>query len=355
LKTEVIDIHTEYPELDQIIRCAKLIREGGLVIFPTETVYGLGTNGENDAAMRRLRSVKQRSEGKPFSYLISQKSLISNYTNSTNPLIYKLINAFWPGPLTLVVPDKHNPEGTIGVRMPDHIVALKLIQETQCRVAAPSANVEGDNPPRTCEEALAKLDGQVDIALDAGSVRIGIGSSVVDVTTNKPQILREGAISQKDIEAVARKKNILFVCTGNSCRSVMAEYLLKDFLRDRNDVDVSSAGTGVFIQSTASADTMQVLKEEGIDASQHISSPISTILLKKADLIFVMTQGHRQQVLERVPEVEKRVYLLREFANISVSSPMDFDVPDPIGRSYQEYKACLISIKEAVLRLVELI
>lgn len=354
MKTEVIEVHPEYPDAKAIVYCARIIRQGGLVIFPTETVYGIAADFSNPQAMKRLREVKKRIDDKPFSILISQKGLISNYTSSNNPVLYKLIDAYWPGPMTLIVPTREEGK-TVGVRMPDHIIALRLVQESQCTIAAPSANLEGKEAPSTCQEALKDLEGLVDVAIDGGGARFGISSSVIDLTKDKPVVTRAGVITQEDVNVIAKKKTVLFVCTGNSCRSVMAEYLLKNMLKGHDDVEVLSAGTGVFIQSTASADTVAVLRNQGIDARGHLATPLNSILLKKSDLIFVMTHAHRQQVLERVPEVEKRVYLLREFANIPSNFPVDLDIPDPIGRSYQAYQECLGVIKEAVLKIVELV
>jgi tRNA threonylcarbamoyl adenosine modification protein (Sua5/YciO/YrdC/YwlC family) len=354
LKTEIIEIHPEFPDLNKIAYCAKVIRKGGLVVFPTETVYGIAADFSNNQAMKQLRKIKHRAEDKPISILISQRVLISNYTSTTDPKLYKLIDACWPGPLTVVVPAKEEGK-TIGVRMPDHEIALRLVQESQCTIAAPSANIEGNDPPSTCQDALRDLDGLVDVAIDGGTAKIGIGSSVVDLTGEKPSVLRDGAITQADVERITQKKTILFVCTGNSCRSVMAEYLLKSRIQGRDDIEVLSAGTGVFLRSTASADTLSVLREEGIDAQNHLAQPLNTILLKKADLIIVMTRAHRQQVLERVSEVEKRVYLLKEFANIPSGFQVELDIPDPIGRPYQAYKESLAVIKEAMEKIVELI
>jgi len=354
MKTEVIKVDPQFPDMKQIARCAKVIRQGGLVIFPTETVYGIAADFSNEKAIKRLREIKSRADDKPFSILVSQRDLISNYTSMINPVLYKLIWAYWPGPLTLVVPSKENGK-TIGVRMPNNVIALKLVQEAQCTLAAPSANGGGEPPPSTCEEALRDLDGLVDMAIDGGPSQFGQGSSVVDLTGEQPKVLREGIITRDNIDRVAKEKTIVFVCTGNSCRSVMAEYLLQDMLHGRDDVMVMSAGTSVFLQSTASAETISVLREEGIDASRHISQPINTILLKQADLIFVMTHQHRAQVLERVPQVEKRVYLLREFASMPSNLHEDMDIPDPIGQSHQAYKDCLRIIKEAMHKIVELV
>ncbi len=354
MKTRVITIDHQYPELDKIAYCARLIRQGGLVIFPTETVYGIAANLDNRQAIERLRVVKKRSEHKPFSILVAQRLRILDFTSYNNPTLYKLIDKFWPGPLTVVVPNQDG-NNTFGLRMPDHPVALSLIEEAACPIAAPSANLEGNHPPRSCLEALKDLDGLVDVALDSGPATIGTESSVVDFTKDEPTVVREGAITQSEVDKVARQKTILFVCTGNSCRSVMAEYLLKKLLGARTDVEVASAGTGVFLRSAASAETIEVLKKQGIDASMHQSQAVNSILLKKADLILVMTMNHRHQILEKVPEIEKRVYLLREFANTTRGSEWDLDVPDPIGKSPYVYEECLGMIKEAIQRIVKLI
>ncbi|MCK5013128.1 MAG: threonylcarbamoyl-AMP synthase [Candidatus Omnitrophica bacterium] len=354
MKTEIIKLDSHYPDLKQIAYCAKVIRKGGLVIFPTETVYGIAADFSNPQAMKRLREVKKRAEDKPFSILISQTGLISNYTSTTDSKLFKLIYACWPGPLTVVVPSKEEGK-TIGVRMPDHPIALRLVQDSQCTIAAPSANIEGSEPPSTCEEALKDLEGLVNVAIDGGTARIGTGSSVVDMTKESPVVLRGGVITQEDVNRIIGKKTVLFVCTGNSCRSVMAEYLLKSSVAGRDNIEVMSAGTGVFIQSAASSETLAVLAEEGIDATDHLAQPINTILLKKADLIIVMTRNHRAQVLERVPEAEKKVYLLKEFANIPSNGQENLDVPDPIGKPRGQYKECLGKIKEAIHKIKELV
>ncbi len=349
----MITVNPEFPEFDKISYCAKVIRQGGLVVLPTETVYGIAADYNNLLAMNRLREVKRRSQDKPFSILISQIGLISNYSSMTKPVLFKVIDAFWPGPLTVIVPKK-GQEGTMGIRMPQHEIALNLVQESQCTIAAPSANFEGNHSPTTCREALRDLDGLVDVAIDGGTASIGISSSVVDFTQEHPMVLREGSIKQEDIDRAAKKKTVLFVCTGNSCRSVMGEFLLRKMLKDQSEVEVYSAGTGVYFKTSASAETIAVLKKEGIDASQHQSQQLTSLLLKKSDLILVMTRLHRQQVLERVPEVESRVYLLREFSNMN-SFGSNLDIPDPIGKPAEAYEECSMTIKEAVDRVVQLL
>ena len=355
MKTKVVKIDPQNPDIAHIQFCSEVIMGGGLVIFPTDTVYGIAADLLNVKAVQRLRDIKQRSENKPFSIIISQQGLIANYTSSTSIAIYKLIDMFWPGPLTIVVPSKNNDGSTVGLRMPSHNVALSLAQETRCMMIAPSANVEGRPPPQTCEEALVDLDGLVDLAIDSGPSSIGRGSTVVDMTGQDPVILRQGEVKEASIKECVQKKTIMFICTGNSCRSVMAEYLLKEMVKDRKNVEVISAGTNVFLETTASTDTINVLEEEGIDARDHISRSVNTMAMKRADLILVMTRLHRMQVLERVSSVEERVYLLKEFANAPIGGNDTMDVSDPMGGDYNAYKECKAVIQQALKKVVELI
>ncbi len=353
-KTKVISIDSAVPQPDRIAEAAHVIRRGGLVIFPTETVYGIAADANNPAAIERLTKVKQRSNDKRYSILVAHRSIVDNYSCYTEPNLYKLIDKYWPGPLTVIVPSRNPVEETVGIRMPDHTIALRLVEESGCTIAAPSANLEGKKPPTSVAQALEDLDGLVDLAIDGGPVDFGISSTIVDFCKAKPTVIRDGVISQQDVDRTVNRKCVLFVCTGNSCRSVMAEYLLKNRLIGREDVEVLSAGTNVYFKSPASHETLGVLREQGINAGVHLSHQLGRVMLRKADLIFAMTRGHRTQILEMVPPVEKRLYLLKEFCD-SRSYEMEPDVPDPIGQGHAEYQECMLTIKEAVDKIVGLL
>ena len=353
-KTKILKINPAVPEPEKIAEAARIIRHGGLVIFPTETVYGIAADANNTKAMERLRQVKHRTDNKQFSILVAHRGIVENYANYTSPNLYKLRDKYWPGPLTVILPAKQEGH-TIGIRMPDHTIALRLVEESGCTIAAPSANLEGKKAPTNLTEALQDLDGQVDLAIDGGLVEFGISSTIVDFTKPHPTVTREGVISQCDVDRTVNKKVVLFVCTGNSCRSVMAEYLLKSKLIGREDVEVISAGTSVFFKTAASQETLSVLRERGINAAIHISRPLGRTMLRKADLIIAMTRAHRMQILDHVPYVEKRVYLLKEFCRQPSGGDSEVDVPDPIGQSHMAYQDCLSMINEAVEKIVELL
>jgi len=354
VKTKILTVDPYFPELDHIAQAAKVIRQGGLVIFPTDTVYGIGADYANVKAIRRLREVKKRSDNKPFAVLIPKKEFVDLLTDSLDIGFYKLIDEFWPGPLTVVVKGKED-RLTIGVRMPNNVVAINLIKQAQCVLAAPSANFEGHPAPVSCEEALRDLDGLVDLAIDGGAVTVGQSSTVVDISASGRRIVRPGPIAEADIDRVIKEKVVLFVCTGNSCRSVMAEYLMRKMLRERKDVRVVSAGTGAFVSLGASVETLEVLRKEGIDAGMHRSQPVNRTMLKKADIILVMTQNHRRLVLDYCPMVEKRVYLLKEFAKTVGPDGNFLDILDPIGKPKEVYEECLWTIKDAVQKVVKLV
>lgn len=355
MKTKILSIDPKNIQTDRLLEAARVIHGGGLVVFPTETVYGIAADCSNPVAMKRLREVKRRAEDKPFSMMVPQKELVRNYTNFESPLLYKLIDKYWPGPLTVIVPFSGAQGETIGIRIPDHPVALRLIENAHCTIAAPSANFEGNPPPVTCEEALRDLDGLVDLAIDSGRVEIGTASTIVDFTRGRPAVVRQGVISQEDVDRETETRQVLFVCTGNSCRSVMAEYLFREMIKGRKDVAVSSAGTGVIYPATASHEAVVVLGEKGIDARGHLSRPVTNMILKRSDLVFVMTRSHRSQVLERVPAVEKRVYLLGEFKSTPIRHERDLDIPDPIGQSHAQYAACRDAIRDCLDRVLTLV
>ncbi|MBI4354743.1 MAG: threonylcarbamoyl-AMP synthase [Candidatus Omnitrophica bacterium] len=186
------------PQPELIAEAARLLCEGGLVAFPTETVYGLGADATNPEAIARLNQVKGRLPEKPYSLHLADVAQVEEFVEAIPPLAQRHIKAFWPGPQTIVMPAKGG--GTVGFRLPNHPVALALLRQCGRVVAAPSANRSGSPPPTDGKEVVAALNGAYDYLLDAGPTPLGRESTVVSVANDHLDILREGAIPVKVLE-----------------------------------------------------------------------------------------------------------------------------------------------------------
>lgn len=198
---------------DQIRVAADIIKDGGLVAFPTETVYGLGADALNKKAVKKVYKAKGRPSDNPMIVHIARASDIGQLTPKLSPDIVKLADNFWPGPLTLVLPKKDGiPDittgglDTVAIRIPDNPVAIELIRLADTPIAGPSANLSGKPSPTKAEHVIEDLDGVIDGILAGEDSRVGIESTVLDLTTDIPTILRPGIITDEQIEAAIGKK-----------------------------------------------------------------------------------------------------------------------------------------------------
>lgn len=195
--------------LEQLDKAAQTLREGGLVAFPTETVYGLGANALDDEAVLGIFQAKGRPQDNPLIVHIAEVEQLSSIVEVIPPSAEVLMQRFWPGPLSLIFKKSEQIPlrtsgglDTVAVRMPDHAVALALLSHAKVPVAAPSANISGRPSPTTASHVLADLAGKIDCIIDGGATGIGVESTVLDLTSTPPMVLRPGGITLEELRGI---------------------------------------------------------------------------------------------------------------------------------------------------------
>ena len=368
MQTKVIKLQAGNIDSAKVKEAAALIDAGGLVAFPTETVYGIACRVKPDS-LTKLDNLKGRDHKKYYTLHIGEKNIVKKYLPTIGLRARKLIKNCWPGPLTMVFELSHEDIGrqqnsldrvvfenlykdnSIGIRCPDNPVASKLLEITPCPVVAPSANLTGKPPAVNAEEALARFSGQIELVLDAGECKYKTSSSVVKVGKKGIEILRAGAYPQTELENLSQIR-FLFVCTGNTCRSPIAKGLFGKYLAEKIGcrIDqfeeigykISSAGTAGIIGVPASAEAVKACAARGIDIKAHRSTALTKELIEQADCIFAMSNIHRQQILALSPGAADKCVLLAE----------NIDIPDPIGQPQEVYDSCADLIENAVKKRI---
>jgi L-threonylcarbamoyladenylate synthase len=209
ITTQYTSVSATIPEPEVVNAASATLEQGGLVAFPTETVYGLAADAFNDSAIRKIFEAKGRPSDNPLIVHIADISSLTTLTASFPEVGTLLARTFWPGPLTLVAQRTDRVSDlitagldTVAVRMPNHPVALALIRRLGRGIVAPSANISGRPSPTTAQHVFEDLNGKIDVILDAGPTRIGIESTVLDITQDPPVILRKGGLAREAIETV---------------------------------------------------------------------------------------------------------------------------------------------------------
>lgn len=202
-----LKVNKDYSKIEDV---SKVIKNGGIVLFPTETVYGIGANGLNEEAVKNIFIAKGRKQDNPLILHISNMEMLDKIAKNITELEYKLMEAFWPGPFTIIlerkdiVPDVVTGGlNTVGIRMPSNEIAKWLIEYANVPIAAPSANISGRPSGTNVEDIFKELSNKVDYIIDGGQCEIGVESTVVRVIDNIPHILRPGRITEEQIKKVA--------------------------------------------------------------------------------------------------------------------------------------------------------
>lgn len=357
----VIDLQNTDDARDAIHRTVQILAEGKLAVFPTETVYGVAASARHGEAVDRLLAAKSRAEGHPLTLAIKSADDALDYVPGMNDMSARLARRCWPGPVTLVMDGSHPnslirqlpenvqkviaPVGKVGLRVPAHQLILDVLRLTPGPLVLSSANRSGQPAPSTAEEAIEQLGDDVDIILNDGKCQFGQPSSVVEIDGNELNLLRAGVVSESNLGRLASML-VLLVCTGNTCRSPMAEVLCRNLISKKlncemdaledHGVMVMSAGVAAMPGGRPSPEAVEVMATLDLVLDGHVAQPLSERLANYADVIFTMTNSHREAIVRQWPHLASNVQVLRVDNG---------DVSDPIGGSLEVYEACARQIQ----------
>lgn len=360
-----INVHGDEEEQVQetVRQAAEVFTSSGLVIFPTETVYGLGASALSDAGYAALRAVKGRPDAQPLTVHIPNAAAADKYADLSHPTLRRFVRKVFPGPVTLVVdvneetiraklealggpPDLRERlyhQNTVGLRCPDHPLGQQVLGAVDAPIVASSANKRGDPPPQDVDQAAAAVGEFARLVVDGGPCRYAKPSTIVRIQLagNQPKlsVQRPGVYDERVIRKLLRW-TMLLVCSGNTCRSPMAEGLARQMLAQARNlpladleaagVRVVSAGAFATAGAPATPEAVEALAKFGVDLTRHRSRPLTPQLIQEADVVYCMTAGHQRAVLDLVPAAADKVL------------PLDpnGDIDDPLGSSPTVYQRC---------------
>lgn len=327
-------------------RAAEHLRAGRLCVLPTETVYGVAALPSEGEAVAAMRALKGSGPDETFPFHLAERSDLSRIARHDDRRVTRLLDRYWPGPLTLVLPGRNS--GPVAVRLPAHEFTRAVIARCAEPLWLCSVNRVGE-PARCDPDAIEREFGaSIALLVDDGPSPLGSRSTVVRCTGPRLEVLREGILSAADVLHTAAA-HVLFVCTGNTCRSPLAEGLARHGLAKALGVTpdellalgiaFGSAGTGTLADMPASDGSIAVAAEIGIDLSMHRSRPFTRSLGEAQDRIYCLSRGHLLRLVEIAPRLADRAELLR---------PDGEDIADPYGGGLSVYRAARNEIRAAI-------
>ncbi|MCY2961497.1 MAG: L-threonylcarbamoyladenylate synthase [Planctomycetota bacterium] len=335
-------------------RALELLEQGEIVALPTETVYGLAVRADRREALDNLARAKGRNAELGPTWHIGGVSALEAFPR-VSPMARRLVSRYWPGPLTLVLPgvpkglELAARDGWTAVRAPAHAFTAHLLANAAFPIVLSGAQRPAEPPASEADVVLARFDGKVALVVDGGPARLRESSCVLRLGRGRFDLLRDGLFTLEQLRAAAGLR-IAFVCTGNTCRSPMAEGLARKLLAERlettpgrlADMGFELASMGVFapVGDPASRQAIAAMAEDGIDLSGHRSRPAIQDEIARQDRVYCMTRAHREALLALLPPGKG--------VHVELLDPRGVDVPDPFGAGRPEYRAAADRIAAAI-------
>ena len=383
-------------------QAAEILSSGGLIVFPTETVYGVAASCGSERGVAALRALKNRPT-EPFTVHLPEPAAFDRYVGGTvggtvggavggtaenSPesragdatdsavnvgasMMRRLARKVMPGPVTLIVEvsdderrasqhamgwsdrvvDELYQNGEIGLRCPDHALGRQILASVPDPVVASSANREGQRPPLDADQAAQSVGDLVDMVVDGGPCRYGRSSTLARVGGRdgplKLTVVRSGTYDERYLRKLMRW-TLLLVCSGNTCRSPMAAAVARFMLAERRGLPVDelenagvrvlSAGTVAAQAAPATPEAIEALRQIGVDLSGHRAQQLDVDLIREADVIYCMTESHRRAVIQMLDSARNKTHLLDPTG----------DIEDPLGTGASGYHRCVELIRRRI-------
>ncbi len=370
---EYYKINPKNPDPVSISRTVEVLKEGGVIVYPTDTLYGLGVDMTNKKAVNKLLHLKRRNINSPISLMVDSINGMENVVGTISPKKQALLKNILPGKFTILLQNKneeigdkkhpwnHLNQNKIGFRIPDHAVCRELSIQLKKPISSTSANISGQESVLSIPEVISHFGNKLDLILDAGPMKSNKGSMVIDLTKLPFMVFREGDINMDQLygllpgisfERRKTKFNVIFVCTGNICRSPMGEGILKamvDKTKFKDIFAIQSAGTLNLGPVPAHDFSIKIADDNEIDLSSHHAKQINEQIIDDASIIFCVAMDHLQYLRKHFPHYKHKFHLLKEWRR---TKPLAVpSIPDPIGHELKFFEKTYSDIYTEVRRV----
>ncbi|NOX89651.1 MAG: threonylcarbamoyl-AMP synthase [Calditrichaeota bacterium] len=373
---EYYKIDPHKPSRKAIKRAVQVLKQGGIIVYPTNTLYGLGVDVFNKKALDRLFVIKQRGPFMPVSLMVASLEQLTNLFGVVSKEQYEHFRKLLPGKFTVLVESRFKENLTylssgftkaggkakVGFRVAELPVCKQLVLSLGSPVTSTSANLTGNPNARNVQEVVAQFGDRLDLILDAGPVPDIRGSTIIDFTKKPYLVLREGAVALDelkkrlpDVPFKTRKRyfQVTFICSGNICRSPMAMGILEEIIsktRFKDIVKVSSAGTLAMASGAAHPFAVEVAQKHGIDLSHHQARSVDDKIMRESDLIICLAVNHYESLREEYPQFKDKIVLLREWHRRSrLANP---SIADPISHGMEFFEVTFDEIQKEIKRIL---